>query len=81
MYWVPLGLNFIASLLVGFNINYTDPDLFDMYSHNNTNTSHSPFIIVMKTTAIKVLPTSRTLAYQCQRTLLRKTWSQPHSLS
>ncbi|KAF2803245.1 uncharacterized protein BDZ99DRAFT_453470 [Mytilinidion resinicola] len=56
MYWVPLGLYFITSLLVGFNINYTDRDLFRMYSLENTNTSHSPFIIVVKSTAIKALP-------------------------
>ena len=56
MYWVPLSLYFFASLCVGFNINFADPDLFRAYSLSNTNTSHSPFIIVVKSTAIKVLP-------------------------
>ncbi|OCL08475.1 hypothetical protein AOQ84DRAFT_439560 [Glonium stellatum] len=56
MYWVPLSLYFIASLCVGFNINFADPDLFRAYSLKNTNSSHSPFIIVVKSTAIKILP-------------------------
>lgn len=56
MYWVPLGLYFLASLIVGFNINFKDPNLFRAYSLSNTNTSHSPFIIIIKTTTIKVLP-------------------------
>ena len=56
MYWVPLSLYFLGSLCVGFNINFADPDLFQPYSLINTNASHSPFIIVVKSTAIKVLP-------------------------
>jgi amino acid transporter len=56
MYLVPIGLYVLTSLLVGFNINYTDPDLARPYSTHNSAASHSPFIIVAKTTSLKIVP-------------------------
>jgi amino acid transporter len=59
MYLAPIGCYVLAAFLVGFNINYTEPDLFHPWanSRHNPDVSHSPFIIVLKYTSIKVLPT------------------------
>ena len=59
MYLAPICCYILASFLVGFNINYTEPDLFHTWadSQHNPNVSHSPFVIVLKYTSIKVLPT------------------------
>ena len=59
MYLAPIGCYIFASFLLGFNINYTEPDLFHPWanSQHNSNVSHSPFTIVLHYTSIKVLPT------------------------
>lgn len=59
MYLAPIGCYVFASFLLGFNINYTEPDLFHPWanSQHNSNVSHSPFTIVLNYTSIKVLPT------------------------
>ena len=59
MYLAPIGCYVFASFLLGFNINYTEPDLFHPWANyqHNSNVSHSPFTIVLKYTSIKVLPT------------------------
>jgi hypothetical protein len=59
MYLAPIGFYVFASFLLGFNINYTEPDLFHPWanSQHNSNVSHLPFTIVLKYTSIKVLPT------------------------
>jgi len=59
MYLAPIGCYIFASFLLGFNINYTEPDLFHPWanSQHNSNVSHFPFTIVLKYTSIKVLPT------------------------
>ena len=57
MYLVPLCSYILLSIVVGFNINYTDPDLFRPESLYNTDVSHSPFIITLKTTRFRGLPT------------------------
>jgi len=59
MYLAPIGCYIFASFLLGFNINYTEPDLFHPWanSQHNSNVSHSPFVIVLNYTSIKVLPT------------------------
>ena len=58
MYLAPICCYLLASFLVGFNINYTEPDLFHTWadSQHNPNVSHSPFVIVLRYTSIKVLP-------------------------
>ena len=53
MYLAPICCYLLASFLVGFNINYTEPNLY----RHIPNISHSPFVIVLKYTSIKVLPT------------------------
>jgi amino acid permease len=59
MYLAPIGCYIFTSFLLGFNINYTEPNLFHPWanSYYNPDVSHSPFIIVLKYTSIKVLPT------------------------
>jgi amino acid permease len=59
IYLTPIGCYVFAAFLVGFNINYTEPDLFHPWANSlyNPDISHSPFIIILKYTSIKVLPT------------------------
>ena len=57
MYLVPLFFYILLSLVVGFNINYGDPDLLHSWSKYDSGISHSPFIIVLKTTHFRGLPT------------------------
>ena len=59
MYLAPIGCYVFASFLLGFNINYTEPDLLHPWANSqpNPNVSQSPFAIVLKYTSIKVLPT------------------------
>jgi yeast amino acid transporter len=56
MYLLPIGCYVLGSLLVGFNINYMDPKLFHPFAAWNYTTSHSPFIIALGYTSIRVLP-------------------------
>jgi yeast amino acid transporter len=56
MYLVPITFYILLSFVLGFNINYFNPDLFHTWARDDRNISHSPFIIVMKYTSIKVLP-------------------------
>jgi amino acid transporter len=59
MYLAPIGLYIVASFLVGLNINFMDPDLYHPWSKpapNAPQISHSPFIIAITHTSIKVLP-------------------------
>ena len=55
MYLMPLFLYILLSFVVGFNINYADPDLLHSWSKYNRGVSHSPFIIVLKSTFFKGL--------------------------
>lgn len=56
MYMAPIGFYVLLSFVLGFNINYFNKDLFHIWANDNENISHSPFIIVMKHTSVKVLP-------------------------
>jgi amino acid transporter len=59
MYLVPIGFYILASFLVGLNINYMDPDLYHPLAKPAAGApkiSHSPFVIVITHTSIKVLP-------------------------
>jgi yeast amino acid transporter len=56
MYLLPIGCYVLTSFLVGFNINYMDPKLFHPFAAWNLTTSHSPFIIALGYTSIRVLP-------------------------
>jgi amino acid transporter len=56
MYLAPISFYVLLSFVLGFNINYYNPDLFHTWARDDRNISHSPFIIVMKYTSIKVLP-------------------------
>jgi len=57
MYLMPLFSYVLLSIVVGFNINYADPDLFHPWSKYNTSASNSPFIIILKSTVFHSLPT------------------------
>ena len=56
MYLVPIGCYILGSFLVGFNINFMDAKLFHPFASWNYTTSHSPFIIAVGYTSIRVLP-------------------------
>lgn len=58
MYLAPIGFYVLASFLLGFNINYSEPNLFHPWADadHNSKGSHSPFILVLKYTSIRVLP-------------------------
>jgi amino acid transporter len=59
MYLAPIGFYIIASFLVGLNINFMDLDLYHPWAKPAADApriSHSPFIIVITHTSIKVLP-------------------------
>ncbi len=58
MYLVPIILYILTSFLVGFNINYLEPNLFHNWADadHNSSVSHSPIIIIIKYTSIHVLP-------------------------
>jgi yeast amino acid transporter len=56
MYLLPIGCYLLTSFLVGFNINFMDPNLFHPFAAWNSTTSHSPFIIALAYTSIRVLP-------------------------
>jgi len=56
MYLLPIVLYFLASLLMGFNINYMDESLYRPWSVHNQQGSFSPFIIIAKTTTLRGLP-------------------------
>ena|SRR5947207_1106257 len=58
MYLAPLSFYVVSAFLVGLNINFMDPDLPHPWAKPVPNApaiSHSPFIIVLKHTTIKVL--------------------------
>lgn len=57
MYLAPISLYVLTSFLVGFNVNYLEPKLFHPFASDNIGTSHSPFLIALTYTTIKVLPT------------------------
>jgi yeast amino acid transporter len=57
MYLVPIGFNILGSFLVGFNVNYKEPKLCHPFAAWNSNTSHSPFVIAVGHTSIRVLST------------------------
>jgi len=54
MYLMPLFFYILLSFVVGFNINYGDPDLPHPWLERNSGLS--PFIIVLKSTRFQVLP-------------------------
>ena len=56
MYLAPIGFYVLASFLAGLNINYSEIDLFHPWADHNSAVSHSPFILVLKHTTIRVLP-------------------------
>jgi amino acid transporter len=56
MYMAPIGFYVLLTFVLGFNINYFNKDLFHIWANDNENISHSPFVIVMKHTSVKVLP-------------------------
>jgi yeast amino acid transporter len=56
MYLLPISCYILGSFLVGFNINYMDPKLFHPFAEWNYTTSHSPFVIAVSYTSIRVLP-------------------------
>ncbi|ERF68588.1 hypothetical protein EPUS_04686 [Endocarpon pusillum Z07020] len=56
MYLVPISCYIFGSFLVGFNINFMDAKLFHPFASWNYTTSHSPFIIAVGYTSIRVLP-------------------------
>ncbi|KAH8597738.1 amino acid permease/ SLC12A domain-containing protein [Bisporella sp. PMI_857] len=59
MYLAPLTFYIVAAFLVGLSINYMDPRLFHPWAKpapNAPKISHSPFIIVLSDTSIRVLP-------------------------
>lgn len=56
MYLVPIACYVLCSFLVGFNINYMDPKIYHPFAAWNYTTSHSPFVIALGYTSIKVLP-------------------------
>lgn len=56
MYLAPIGSYILLSFVLGFNINYLNPDLAHPWANDDELMSHSPFIIVLKHTSIKVLP-------------------------
>jgi amino acid transporter len=57
-YLVPIGFYILISFLVGFNINYLEPNLYHTWANilSNSSVSHSPIIIIVKYTSIHVLP-------------------------
>ena len=59
MYLAPIGFYILAAFLVGLNINFMDPDLYHPWAKpaaDAPHISHSPFIIALRHTSIKVLP-------------------------
>lgn len=60
MYLAPIGFYILGSFLVGFNVNYSTPDLFHPWagSKGDRFPSHSPFIIAIRNSSLgpKTLP-------------------------
>jgi amino acid transporter len=57
IYGIPLVCYPILTTLVGFAVNYADPNLYRPWARFNTNVSHSPYIIALKHTSFGPLPT------------------------
>jgi amino acid transporter len=56
MYMAPICLYILGTFLVGFNVDYLDPNLYHTWAASNGLGSHSPFILAVQKTTIKVLP-------------------------
>src|SRR5689334_5410112 len=59
MYLAPLGFYFLVSILVGMNINFMNPSLYHPWEKPAADApkiSHSPIIIILSRTSVKVLP-------------------------
>src|SRR5271168_1159925 len=58
MYLVPIGFYILTSFLVGFNINYLEPNLYHSWAgaNHNSSVSHFPIVIILKYTSIHILP-------------------------
>jgi amino acid transporter len=59
MYLVPIGFYIIISILVGLNINFMNGKLYHPWEKPDSKLSllsHSPIIISLQQTSIKVLP-------------------------
>ena len=76
IYCIPLIVYPILALLVGFTVNYADPQLFRMWAEDNLSGSHSPFIIALQSSGqFKSLTTTLNAffllsAYTCGNTAL-----------
>lgn len=59
MYLAPLGFYFLVSILVGMNISFMNPSLYHPWGRPAADApkiSHSPIIIILSRTSVKVLP-------------------------
>jgi amino acid transporter len=76
IYCIPLTVYPILALLVGFTVNYADPQLYRMWAADNQSGSHSPFLIAIKSsTSLAPLATPINTfflltAYTCGNTAL-----------
>jgi amino acid transporter len=76
IYCIPLTIYPILALLVGFLVNYSDPQLYRLWDASPQSGSHSPFVIALKSSEqLKGLATTVNVffllsAYTCGNTAL-----------
>ena len=56
MYLVPVGFYLLGMILVGLNVNYSDPALYNIWESNTAPKQVSPFLVALSYTSIQGLP-------------------------